>query len=36
MQKIEPAAEGESAKGCVEVSKDLLRQGGQGVAIQRQ
>ena len=36
MQKSKPAAEGESAKGCVEVSKDLLRQGGQGVAIQGQ
>ena len=36
MQKSKPAAEGESAKWCVEVSKDLLRQGGQGVAIQGQ
>ena len=36
MQKSKPATEGESAKGRVEVSKDLLRQGGQGVAIQGQ
>ena len=34
MQLVEPAAKGESSKGGVEVSKDLLRQGGQGVAIQ--
>ena len=36
MQNIEPATEGESTKGSVEVSKDLLRQGGKGVAIQGQ
>ena len=36
MQKSEPAAEGESTKRCVEVSKDFLRQGGRGVAIQGQ
>ena len=33
-QLVEPAAKGESAKGGVEVSKHLLGQGGQGVAVQ--
>ena len=32
--RLKPAAEGESSKGGVEVSKDLLGQGGQRVAVQ--
>ena len=34
MQLVEPAAKGESSKGGVEVGKDLLGQGGEGVAVQ--
>ena len=36
MQLAEPAAKGKSSKGGVQVSKDLLGQGGQGVAVQGQ
>ena len=32
--RLKPAAEGESSKGGVEVSEDLLGQGGQRVAVQ--